>query len=152
MTALLYLLTFLIGMAAGVFYAKQQRPDHRVRELESLLHDLQGRHEGYQQQVSEHFEQTAALVNEMTQRYRDVHEHLVQGAQLLCDDPKRPREDNPARAFASLSAPTQPAEAPVYPVAHPVEDHELFPFQPPRDYATKSPNDKGTLDERFGFR
>lgn len=151
MTALLYLLVFLIGVVAGVFYAKQQKPDHRVQELETLLHDLQGRHERYQHSVSEHFEQTASLVNELTQRYRDVHEHLVQGAQALCDDPKRPREDNPAKAFASLGA-SAPAQAPVYSaLPHASDDHELYAF-PPRDYATKSPSDKGTLDERFGFK
>lgn len=151
MTVLLYLLVFLLGMSAGVFYAKQQKPDHRVQELETLLHDLQGRHERYQHSVSEHFEQTATLVNELTQRYRDVHEHLVQGAQSLCDDPKRPREDNPARAFGNLGA--APAEAPVYTsLPHATEDHETYAYHAPRDYATKSPSDKGTLDERFGFK
>lgn len=151
MTVLLYLLVFLIGVIAGVFYARQQKPDHRVQELETLLHDLQGRHERYQLSVSEHFEQTASLVNELSQRYRDVHEHLVQGAQNLCDDPKRPREDNPANAFASLGA-APPAQAPVYSVLpHATDDHELYAL-PPRDYATKSPSDKGTLDERFGFK
>ncbi len=150
MTVLLYLLVFLLGAAAGVFYAKKQVPDHRVKELETLLHDLQGRHERYQRNVSDHFEETANLVNELTARYRTVHEHLVQGAQTLCDDPKRHRDENPARAFNSLEAPG--GGAPVYAPYSRLEDHELVGFEPPRDYATKSPSDKGTLDERFGFK
>lgn len=152
MTVLLYLLVFLLGAAAGVFYVKKQTPDLRVKELETLLHDLQGRHERYQRSVSEHFEETASLVNELTQRYRDVHEHLVQGAQTLCDDPKRPRDENPARAFNNLEGPTVISSAPVYAPYSRVEDHELVGFEPPRDYATKNPADKGTLDERFGFK
>lgn len=152
MSVLLYLLVFLLGAAAGVVYAKQQLPDHRVKELESLLHDLQGRHERYQRDVSEHFEETATLVNELTQRYRDVHDHLVQGATSLCDDPKRSREESPARAFISLTPHREPAAAPVYSVYNRLDDAELAQVEPPRDYATKSPSDKGTLDERFGFR
>ncbi|MEL0028937.1 MAG: DUF1043 family protein [Perlucidibaca sp.] len=153
MTVLLYLLVFLLGAAAGALYAKKQPSDHRVTELEELLHDLQGRHERYQRDVSEHFEQTAHLVNELTQRYRDVHEHLVQGALALCDDPKRHRDENPARVFHSLEGPAgSPASAPVYAPYSRLEDHELIGFEPPRDYATKSPTDKGTLDERFGFK
>lgn len=154
MTALLYLLVFLIGAVAGVFYARRRPSDHRVRELETLLHDLQGRHERYQRDVSEHFEQTATLVNELTQRYRDVHDHLVQGATALCDDPKRHRDDNPARAFVSLTPhhDVTPAQAPVYSAYSQLDEVELSQVQPPRDYATKSPSDKGTLDERFGFK
>jgi len=153
MTVLLYLLVFLVGVAAGVLYAKRQVPDHRVRELEGLLHDLQGRHERYQRDVSDHFEQTAHLVNELTQRYREVHEHLVQGALTLCDDPKRHRDENPARVFNSLEGPAgTPASAPVYAPYSRLDDQDLSGFEPPRDYATKSPSDKGTLDERFGFK
>lgn len=153
MSVLLYLLVFLVGAVAGVIYAKKQVPDQRVKELETLLHDLQGRHERYQRDVSEHFEQTASLVNELTSRYREVHEHLVQGAEVLCNDPKRPREDNPARAFGRLEAPAAIASAPVYSGNYSrIEDHEQVYFEPPRDYATKSPSDKGTLDERFGFK
>lgn len=152
MTVLLYLLVFVLGIGAGILYAKKQVPDQRVKELETLLHDLQGRHERYQRDVSDHFEQTATLVNELTQRYRDVHEHLVQGARTLCDDPKRHRDENPAHSFSSLEGPAITANAPVYAPYSRLEDHELATFEPPRDYATKHPSDKGTLDERFGFK
>lgn len=147
MSVLLYLLCLIIGGCAGFLYAKKQVPDHRIVELESLLQDLQGRHDRYQHKVSEHFAQTANLVNELTQRYRDVHEHLVSGASELCDDPKRHRDENPAKQFASLGG--QIIEQPPYAV---VDDQDYADYAPPRDYATKSPSDKGTLDERFGFK
>ncbi len=38
----------------------------------------------YRDKVDDHFLQTADLVNDMTQAYRSVHEHLSKGAQVLC--------------------------------------------------------------------
>lgn len=148
MGVLVYLLVFILGAAAGVVITKRQAPDRRVQELETLLQDLQARHDRYQNDVSDHFSETAERVNELTQRYREVHQHLVQGAQLLCDDPKRSKDANPAKAFTSLSTPE------VRP-PHTFDQYgeaDLVGYEPPRDYATKSPQDKGTLDERFGFK
>lgn len=148
MSVLLYLLFLIIGACGGFFYAKKQVPDYRIKELEDLLQDVQGRHERYQRNVSNHFEQTASLVNELTQRYRDVHEHLVNGASELCDDPKRHRDENPAKQFISLGA-NPVSYQPPYSV---IDEPEYSEYTPPRDYATKSPSEKGTLDERFGFK
>ena len=39
----------------------------------------------YKDNVSEHFQQTAMLLNEMTDQYRAVYEHMAAGAQQLCD-------------------------------------------------------------------
>lgn len=148
MSVLGYLLVFLLGALAGVIFSKRQAPDRRVQELETLLQDLQMRHDRYQNEVSEHFSETAARFNELTQRYQEVHQHLVQGAQLLCDDPKRDKGSNPAKAFISLNTP-EAREPHTY---DQYADSDLMGYEPPRDYATKSPQDKGTLDERFGFK
>lgn len=148
MGVLVYLLVFILGAAAGAVLAKRQAPDRRVQELETLLQDLQARHDRYQSEVSDHFNETAERVNELTQRYREVHQHLVQGAQLLCDDPKRSKDVNPAKAFTSLNMP----EARPPHTFDQYSETELVGYEPPRDYATKSPEDKGTLDERFGFK
>lgn len=148
MSVLGYLLVFILGAAAGAFLTKRQAPDRRVQELETLLQDLQARHDRYQNEVSDHFSETAERVNELTQRYREVHQHLVQGAQLLCDDPKRDKSTNPANAFTSINA-IEAREPHTY---DQYADSDLIGYEPPRDYATKSPQDKGTLDERFGFK
>jgi uncharacterized membrane-anchored protein YhcB (DUF1043 family) len=148
MGVLVYLLIFILGAAAGVVFTKRQAPDRRVQELEMLLQDLQARHDRYQSDVSDHFSETAERVNELTQRYREVHQHLIQGAQLLCDDPKRSKDSNPANAFTSINTP-EAREPHTY---DQYADSELVGYEPPRDYATKSPQDKGTLDERFGFK
>lgn len=149
MTVVLYVLFFVLGAGAGFLYARRQPSDLRVRELESLLTDLQGRHENYQHAVTTHFEHSAELVNELTQRYRDLHQHLVEGARVLCDNPRRASEDNPANNFQRLES---PAHASMTYAPFEQDTADLADFEPPRDYATKQPSDKGMLDERFGFK
>ncbi|GGO82906.1 hypothetical protein GCM10011348_25350 [Marinobacterium nitratireducens] len=108
----------------------------------------------YKQEVAEHFEKTADLVNQLTCAYRDVHQHLAQGAQslgasesaaLALEDAMQPRLEIP-----------EPAEAPgkqTIPVMTdvvPNEEAEKIP-EPPRDYATKADDEEGTLSERYGL-
>lgn len=150
MTALWSALFFFIGVAAGAYYMKRKTSDHRSHELEALLTDLQNRHENYQQDVRSHFDHSAQLANEMTQRYRDLHEHLRAGAQVLCDDPKRSRDDNPAHQFVGLAGHAPEPQAP-NPYGN-IESGDFSYYEPPRDYATKDPQDKGMLDERYGFK
>jgi hypothetical protein len=76
----------IVGGAAGFIIAKlddfslkekkamQDKVDQANRELAQYKHD-----------VTEHFIQTAGLVNNMTQSYQAVHEHLAKGAQTLSD-------------------------------------------------------------------
>ena len=84
----------------------------------------------YRDKVDDHFLQTADLVNDMTQAYRSVHEHLSKGAQVLCSEVGRTR----AVAKSLDSAPDK-------------ESSE--PMAPPLDYA---PSAKGTLSEDFGLQ
>ena len=84
----------------------------------------------YRDKVDDHFLQTADLVNDMTQAYRSVHEHLSKGAQVLCSEVGRKR----AVAKSLDSAPDK-------------ENSE--PMAPPLDYA---PSAKGTLSEDFGLQ
>ena len=84
----------------------------------------------YRDKVDDHFLQTADLVNDMTQAYRSVHEHLSKGAQVLCSEVGRKR----AVAKSLDSAPDK-------------ESSE--PMAPPLDYA---PSAKGTLSEDFGLQ
>lgn len=150
MTVLWSAVFFFLGIALGAYYMKRKTSDHRSHELEALLTDLQNRHEHYQQDVRSHFEHSAQLVNELSQRYRDLHEHLRAGAQVLCEDPKRARGDNPANQFMSLAGPAPEPQAP-NPYGD-IEPGDFSYYEPPRDYATKDPADKGMLDERYGFK
>jgi len=77
---LLYIALFVAGFAGGYIFQIYRNSDSRVRELESHLHDLQGKYESYQESVTTHFSHSAQLVNNLTNAYREVHEHLQKGA------------------------------------------------------------------------
>ncbi len=145
---LLYVLVFAIGVAAGYFLQFYRNSDNRVRELEDHLKSLQGKYESYQETVTAHFSQSAQLVNNLTNAYREVHEHLQTGANELCADNKRHTSSNPANAFLGLATPKD-----AYPQPALLNDDKfLSAIEPPRDYAPKNPHDKGMLDEEYGLR
>lgn len=56
----------------------------RTRKLQQELDQLKDRFTDYRDQVTQHFMRTSELVQEMTQSYRAVYEHLALGAQNLC--------------------------------------------------------------------
>lgn len=80
-----------IGLAIGAAVAYvltrsdsklQQRNEELKKQLEEAGQDLAT----YKQEVANHFMKTADLVNNMTDSYRSVHEHLAQGANALCSE------------------------------------------------------------------
>lgn len=143
MSWLFYLIMFVAGGFGGYMLAKSRNPDTRVRELEEHLTSLQSKYDHYQDSVTQHFVSTAQLVNTLTNSYREVHEHLQRGADSLSADHRRHGSSNPGKAF-------EPLDAPRNTVTQMADGHYLV--EPPRDYATKKPTDKGTLDEDYGFR
>lgn len=143
MSWLLYLIVLVVGGVGGYVLARARNPDTRVRELEEHLRSLQGRFDSYQESVTQHFVTTAQLANAVTQGYREMHEHLQHGAQTLCADNRRHGSDSPAQAFERLDAPR---------ALQGTLNDDTYSLEPPRDYATKKPLERGTLDEGFGFR
>ena len=80
-------LSFAIGLLLGCIaaYLFIGRND-RSRELQAELDELNQMLTDYRGQVTRHFMHTSELVQEMTQSYRAVYEHLAAGAQHLCSD------------------------------------------------------------------
>jgi uncharacterized protein len=142
---------FLSGAVIGaLLYRLFQKDAGRSRRVEQQMDDLQQKHTHYQAQVSEHFLQTAHLINRLNEDYREIHSHLAQGANELCN------EDG-ANDLLSLSA------EPLF--SENKEEHDIQAdaeieseakandsFEPPRDYAPKAGEDKGTLSEDFGLQ
>jgi hypothetical protein len=58
-----------------------------VKRLQAELDAARAEHQSYKGQVSSHFHKTAELVGVMTQSYKNVYDHLANGAQSLCDGP-----------------------------------------------------------------
>lgn len=80
-----------IGLVAGIgigIYLNQMgvlRSKKQI-ELEAQLHQARDNLQQYKQDVARHFVQTSGLINNMTQSYRAVFEHLSDGAKRLCGD------------------------------------------------------------------
>ncbi|MDH5546675.1 MAG: YhcB family protein [Gammaproteobacteria bacterium] len=85
-TAIMFLLFGLVvGGLIGYFLKKEDggyksRNEDLAKELERTQFEL-GK---YKADVANHFLTTANLINNMTDSYRAVHEHLAEGANSLC--------------------------------------------------------------------
>ena len=126
-----------IGAAAGYFLAgRLNASPTKISQLEQQLQDLQRSHARYKEEVSEHFSTTAGLVQQMTDSYRDVYQHLAIGAQELCSGD-----------VASQLLPA--ASDGMFNRALTVDEAHV---QAPRDYAPKqTPGQSGALSEGFGL-
>lgn len=135
---LLPTLALVVGVAIG-FGVARLLPNAVPNSTQRQLDDIQERFDSYQNEVVTHFNSTATLVKKLTQSYQEVQDHLAEGANRLALD-----ELTRQRLLASLHSdvPQGPRER-----LTPPRDAE-----PPRDYAPKTPNSPGMLDEHYGLK
>ncbi|MGI9251461.1 MAG: YhcB family protein [Pseudohongiellaceae bacterium] len=125
------------GLVGAVIVYRFSLNSPRIGELENEIRELKQSHNDYRVSVSDHFGMTAELVQQMTESYQDVYQHLATGAQQLCTP-----------EVAEKLLPTS-SDA-VFEPQHGAE--ETSGFHPPRDYAAKqAPDQKGALSEEFGL-
>jgi uncharacterized membrane-anchored protein YhcB (DUF1043 family) len=129
--------SLIIGCIIGAVLTRTLSPqEQRAKSMENRLKESEHKLNEYQQEVTQHFADTAQLVNNLTQSYRDVHEHLSSNALKLANvDISRQLisgagSDDKILGDASINE----------------ED-----FQPPKDWAPKVPGEEGTLSESFGL-
>ena len=81
------ILCFALGTILGCIasYLFIGRDNETVR-LQHELSELRKRFSDHRDKVAKHFMHTSDLVQEMTQSYRAVYEHLATGARELCDE------------------------------------------------------------------
>ena len=80
-------LCLLIGLTLGWILSYAMTSRHgRTHQLQAELNQLKDHFRDYRDQVTHHFMRTSELVQEMTQSYRAVYEHLASGAQRLCGE------------------------------------------------------------------
>jgi uncharacterized membrane-anchored protein YhcB (DUF1043 family) len=96
-----------IGLGSIVTYTLASR-GKRNENLQAELDQLAERFTEYRDQVGQHFLQTSNLVQEMTQSYRAVYEHLASGAYHLCgelaDTPSLGHESGAAQGDEPVAA------------------------------------------------
>ena len=129
--------TLALGLGIGALVSRRLSPDtQRQRELERNLDRLMEQQKDYQHEVQEHFADTAKLLGNLAESYRDVHNHLASGADKLAGTGNvsllQPLPDG---SLQQLTAPANDA-----------------PVEQPLDYAPKtSPHEPGILNEEFGL-
>jgi uncharacterized membrane-anchored protein YhcB (DUF1043 family) len=130
-------ITLLVGGAIGLLLGRRLSADgQRLRDTERKLDQMTQDKRAYENEVVEHFTQTARLLNTLTDSYRNVHNHLAAGAETLCQD------KGPVSLERLQGGAEDDAEIPAH----------LAQIQPPLDYAPKtSPVEKGMLNEEFGI-
>ena len=135
---LLPTLALVVGVAIGFLIARVA-PNAAPSRTQRQLDDIQERFDSYQNEVVTHFNSTANLMKKLNQSHQDVQEHLAEGANRLALD-----EQTRQRLIAALHA--DAAQAPRERLTPPRDQ------EPPRDYAPKSPNSPGMLDEHYGLK
>lgn len=131
---LVSLVMIVIGIAIGVVAGRAWVPPQQQKALESSLHSAKQELEAYQQDVAKHFQQTSRHVTELTQSYRDLHEHLAKGALHLT---------NTDISRQMLDAGEKQAK---------LEGFDQSKVQPPRDWAPRRTTGIGTLSEEYGLK
>lgn len=129
-------LLLLLGIGLGMLLGRRTSPAAlKQREAERRLDQLLQDKQAYEDEVVEHFTDTAKLLNQLTEQYRNVHNHLAKGADRLC-------HGRGPVALGQLGEAADSSEIPP----------QLADVRPPLDYAPKtSPDAKGMLAEEFGI-
>ncbi len=137
-------LSLIFGLGAGLYIAsKLGNQAKRSKELEDQLAQAEKNLAQYRQQVISHFSKTSDLVNQLTDSYKEVHDHLRVSAVQLCND-EFSRHLLSITPPGSLSRPTQSStDKPTDPSVS---------IEPPKDYAPKTDADEtGMLNEEYGL-
>ncbi len=86
---LFVVVVFVVGSILGfAFFTLRYRNSRRLKKLQDELDAKTEELEIYREDVSEHFLKTAELVDNLTQSYKAVYDHLEGGAYQLVGDEK----------------------------------------------------------------
>ncbi|MBV1915126.1 MAG: DUF1043 family protein [Pseudomonadales bacterium] len=134
-------ISIAIGVIAGAcgFWLIAGRDKNGAIGSKKQIRDLTEKLEVQQQQIDAHFVTTADLVNKLTLTYKEVYDHLSQGAQTLCDLDAATQVLDARKNVAKLIA------------SDDARDINPDPTGPAKDYAPKAPDTTGTLSEGYGF-
>ncbi|MDO6564047.1 YhcB family protein [Amphritea sp. 1_MG-2023] len=149
------IVTLLAGALIGYLLGRSGDSSSQ-KKLTSQLNDAQRDLNEYKEKVNGHFEKTAELVNGLTESYKQVHQHLAQGSEMLCmgeHSPEKLNSDVQARIAESASAAETSTAAEQSPITdEPATAAEPDVVEPPRDYAPKEPDEEGMLSDKYGLK
>lgn len=131
------ILALIFGALIGAMISRTVLPPTQQKDLEIELQASRSELEQYQQDVAKHFAETSMLVSNLTQAYKDVHDHLSSGAISLTNAEISKKILEAGDGNLKLKQDDAFDEA---------------SFEPPKDWAPKKPGQAGTLSEEFGLR
>lgn len=152
------IVTLAVGALIGYLLGRSGENSNKQQQLIDQLNESQRELTEYKDQVNNHFEQTADLVNNLTESYKAVHQHLAKGSEALCLTEHTPVElDKPPLQSRIQDNPETEAKAEIPTVTDEVSSPESAPaepdaVEPPRDYAPKKADEEGTLSESYGLK
>ncbi len=127
--------SILAGAAGALWGARFSATPERHRELEKHLHEKQDEIKTYQREVSDHFNETSHRLKQLAESYKDIHNHLAQGADKLS-----------GKGLGNNTPIIEKIESMVHHRETDTPDNVSAPLV----YAPKStPFDKGTLNEDY---
>jgi uncharacterized protein len=133
------LVCVLVGVGLGALVMKLWFQARVPRDLEARFNTLQSEYQQYQQNVAQHFLDSARLITETEQRQKALREQLVSGALLLTS------ADVSRAILADTDEPALLEGASQYPM-------DANRLAPAKDWAPKTPGQAGVLSEDFGLR
>ncbi|WP_428033533.1 YhcB family protein [Amphritea sp.] len=149
------IVTLIAGALIGYLMGRSGDTSNQ-KKLVDQLNDAQRDLSEYKEKVNNHFEKTAELVNNLTESYKQVHQHLAQGSETLCMGEHSPAQLS-AHTQAKISEPVNSEAAETEEI--PTVTEQITPaadepevVEPPRDYAIKGPDEEGTLSEKYGLK
>ncbi len=126
----------IVGAILGQLFVRKEGQDRS--SLRRQLDELKQQHQSYQINVTEHFGRTTQLIEDLNQQYNQIQEHLSHGAEQFIKPEYRLESARTGETKLEDLAP--------------VEQTTPNKQAMPRDYATKSPNEEGTLSETYGLK
>ena len=131
------IIALLVGVLIGYLIARFAGPASQQKTIESELAEAKTKLDDYQRGVTEHFQNTAKIVADLSQNYRDLHDHLSRGASDLAS----PDISHEIQSSQQSSIEKSPEPSAIEPDA----------ITPPKDYAPKAPGEHGVLSEEFAL-
>jgi uncharacterized protein len=128
------LAALLFGLGLGVLLGRGRLGQGGSTQLAGRLQQAEAELENYQHQVAKHFVDTSQRISDLTQSYKELHQHLAEGAARLAS-PDISRKLLEAAESKSVVAEVVP--------------HSEVSLEPPKDWAPKMPGQKGGLSDEY---
>lgn len=126
-------IVFCVGVLLGALISRTLLHPEQKKDLEQSLQLTRQELNQYQQDVAQHFAETSKLVHNLTQSYKDVHQHLARGAVELTNS-------EISRKIIAAGDGNLHLENSAF------DDAKI---DPPRDWAPKTPGQAGALSEEY---